>query len=144
MKSIIAIPIGLLILLALFIPRYLSDTKMNEKLQAVEITKFTTDKEKYGSYEEMKIYVTIKSSKNFGNVKVNVFGIKPHNYAYINDSKIVNLTTGENEIIFSEKTPYCTSGCGGVYPGPYNLHAEVFLDEKLISTSFTTIELVSG
>lgn len=152
-KIFIGILIGSLILLILTIPRYFLTTKMNETIQTttkaneatqtIEIIKFVTDKEKYGSYEEMKVYATIKSSENFENVKINIFGIKPYNYAYINDSKTVNLTTGENEIIFSEKTPHCTSGCGGVYPGSYNLYIEVFLSGELVSNSSTTIELIS-
>lgn len=113
-----------------------------QEIPNAEIIKFATNKKTYGSYEEMKISVIVRSSKNF-QAKVNVSGIKPHSHAYINDSRLVNLTTGENEITFFEKTPHCTSGCGGVYPGPYDLNVEIFVKETLVADSITTINLVS-
>ncbi|MEM5879139.1 MAG: hypothetical protein QXU74_01460 [Candidatus Aenigmatarchaeota archaeon] len=115
-----------------------------QETSEIEILNFTTDKNTYSSYEDMKISLLIKSSKDLENVTIRVWGIKPRNYAYINDSKIVNLKEGENEITFTEKTPYCTSGCGGVYPGPYDLNAEVWINGKSVANSTKTINLVKG
>jgi hypothetical protein len=78
------------------------------------------------------------------NITVNVWGIKPYNYAYINESKTLNLKRGENEIVFLARTPYCTSGCGGVYPGLYDLYAEVFMNDEKIANTTTKINLVQG
>jgi hypothetical protein len=116
----------------------------NQETSNVEVLNFSTDKKTYGSYEDMKISVLLKSSKNLENVSVNVFGIRPRVYAYVNETKIVNLKKGENEVVFLAKTPYCTSGCGGVYPGPYDLYVKVFVNGEEIANSKTTINLVQG
>jgi hypothetical protein len=129
-----------LILSLIFIPNLNLETKNRQ----IEILNFTTDKKTYGSYEEMKILVLLKSPKDVENVTINVFGIRPRVYAYVNESKIVNLKEGENEIVFLAKTPYCTSGCGGVYPGPYDLYAKVFFNGKEVTNSTTTINLAQG
>jgi hypothetical protein len=123
---------------------FVSNLNLETKNQEIEILKFTTDKKTYGSYEEMKISVLLKSPKDVENVAINVFGIMPRVYAYVNESKIVNLKEGENEIVFLTKTPYCTSGCGGVYPGPYDLYAKVFFKGEEVTNSTTTINLVQG
>jgi hypothetical protein len=116
----------------------------NQETSSIEILNFSTDKKTYGSYEDMKISVLLRSLKNFENVTINVFGIRPRVYAYINESKIVNLEEGKNEIVFLAKTPYCTSGCGGVYPGPYDLFVKVFVNGEEMTTSTTKINLVQG
>jgi hypothetical protein len=116
----------------------------NQETSSIEILNFSTDKKTYGSYEDMKISVLLRSPKKFENVTINVFGIRPRVYAYINESKIVDLEEGKNEIVFLAKTPYCTSGCGGVYPGPYDLFVKVFVNGEEMSTSTTKINLVQG
>jgi hypothetical protein len=110
----------------------------------IQITNFTTDKNTYGSNENMSIMVAVASTKAVDGVQIKVFGVKPYNYAYVNLDRKVNLSEGPNEIFFSAETPYCTAGCGGVYPGPYELHAEVFLNESQAANSTITIRLISG
>ncbi|MEM7821470.1 MAG: hypothetical protein QXX38_01510 [Candidatus Aenigmatarchaeota archaeon] len=92
----------------------------------------------------MKIFLVLKASKNLENVSIKIWGIKPRNYAYVDLSKTVNLMVGENKIAFTTKTPFCTSGCGGVFPGPYELYAEVFVENEKVSNSSLTINLVKG
>ncbi len=108
----------------------------------MSIKSFTTDKETYGSEEDMKITIIIHSDAEIKNLTARVSGIKPYRTAFIDNSKTVDVVSGDNEIIFSEKTPYCTSGCGGVYPGPYNLNAEIFINGEMAANSTTTINLV--
>ncbi len=108
----------------------------------IEIAMLTTDKNTYGSHEDMKVSVLIRSSKSFENVTVSLSGIKPYNHAYVKESKIVNLFQGENEIVFYVKTPYCTSGCGGVYPGPYDINAEILINGEQVANSSTKVNLV--
>jgi len=110
----------------------------------LQITEFKTDKNTYSSYEEMKISLKLKSSEDLENVTIVVWGIKPRNYAYVNVSKNVDLKKGENEFFISAKTPRCTSGCGGVYPGPYELNAEVWFNGKALANSNLRINLVSN
>lgn len=107
----------------------------------VQILNFSTDKSTYSSKETLKATVIINSSIQLNGVRVNLWGIKPRGYAYINDTKIVNLSAGKNEITFLATTPYCTRGCGGVFPGPYELKVEIYLNEKLLDSSVTTITL---
>jgi len=118
--------------------------KTNQEIPVIEILSFSTDKDTYSSNEEIRIFVSLKTSKEMENVTVNVWGIKPYNYAYINESKTLNLKRGENEIVFLAKTPYCTSGCGGVRPGPYNLYVEVFANGEEMANTTTKINLIQG
>ena len=111
---------------------------------ALEIKDFTTDKKIYGSYETLTAYLIISSSEEMQDVVIKLTGIKPYNRAYINGSQTVNLNSGENEIIFTEQTPRCTSGCGGVYPGPYDLDIEVFVEENLVASSTVSINLTNN
>ncbi|MEM5793191.1 MAG: hypothetical protein QXY45_02425 [Candidatus Aenigmatarchaeota archaeon] len=116
-------------------------TSLNNR--GIDIIDFRTDKDTYSSFEEIRISLLIKSSGNFQDVQVNVLGIKPRQYYYINESKIINLTKGYNEISFISKTPHCTSGCGGVYPGPYNITSEVLLNGKFVCNKTIQINLIS-
>ncbi len=109
----------------------------------IEIATLTTDKDTYGSHEDMEVSVLVRSSESLENATVSLSGIKPYNRAYVKESKTVNLSRGENEIVFNAKTPYCTSGCGGVYPGPYDINAEILINGEQVANSSTTINLVS-
>lgn len=119
-------------------------TKTESENIQLEIKDFTTDKKTYASNEELKASLTVLSSGEVKGALVKLTGIKPSNYAYINSSQTVNLIPGKNEIIFTETTPYCTSGCGGVYPGPYNLNIEVFIEENLSAGSAALINLTDN
>ncbi|MFH1587622.1 MAG: hypothetical protein ABID38_07230 [Candidatus Diapherotrites archaeon] len=114
--------------------------------QETEITialSISTDKESYGSNEEIIIIVTATASKNVENALVKVWGITPGTKNYIEAEETVTLNQGENEIEFIGQTPFCTKGCGGVYPGPYSLHASVEINGEEMAKAETTIELVS-
>lgn len=102
-----------------------------------------TDKEVYGSYELVRILVVVDSPADVDDASLTVWGIRPGNYAHINRTRPVNLTQGENRFLFGAKTPYCTSGCGGVYPGPYDVVAELTVGLETVSAK-TVINLVRG
>ena len=108
----------------------------------IKISEFSTNKETYGSYEEMIVSVVVVSSKNLKNVTINLFGIQPYRFAYINESKTVDIAAGKTQISFAVKTPSCTSGCGGVYPGSYEIHTEVLIDGMVVAKSTKNITLV--
>jgi len=109
----------------------------------IEIKEFKTDKENYGSYEKIQFSVKISSKKDIENVEIKITGIQPYQRPYINKSKITNLAAGENIFYIEAETPYCTSGCGGVYPGPYAVHASIFIDGELIVSAENSINLVA-
>jgi hypothetical protein len=119
------------------------EAKTEPETVQVEIKDFTTDKDIYGSNEELRASSTVLSPGGIKGVMIKLIGIKPNNYAYINSSQTVDLNSGENEIIFIVITPHCTSGCGGVYPGPYDLNVEVFVEEKLVASSTVSITLTN-
>ncbi len=112
-------------------------------LNAEIILSVSTDKNEYGSHEEAIITVAAMVSENIEGVTVKVWGITPYSKNYIESEKIVDLIEGENLIEFVEITPYCTAGCGGVYPGPYDLHALIELNGKEIAKTKTSIILSS-
>ena len=109
----------------------------------IEIKEFKTDKETYGSYEEIQISLKVFSKNEIKDVEIKIKGIQPGRYAYINEFKVVNLAEGENAVFFEAQMPYCTSGCGGVFPGPYDIYANIFVEEDLIESAITTINLIS-
>lgn len=115
----------------------------NAGLNAEISISVSTDKEEYGSHEEAAIAVTANASKSVKGVTVKVWGITPYSKNYLESKKTVDLKEGENLIEFFETTPYCTAGCGGVYPGPYDLHASIELNGKEITRAKITIILAS-
>ncbi len=110
----------------------------------IDISDFSSDKEEYKSHEEIKLSVSVQSSEKAENIAVRVWGIRPRSYSYIDSTKAVSLEKGNNEILFDEKAPPCTSGCGGVNPGPYDIHAEILADGEIVSDSKITIDLARG
>ncbi len=121
-----------------------SEDSNSQSISDVNILSFETDKKIYGSYEEIKVTAVVKSHIQIQDINARLTGIKPYNYDYIDKSKVVDINSGEKEIIFFVKTPHCTSGCGGVYPGPYSIDIELTAGEEVLASSSTTIELVSG
>ena len=115
----------------------------NLDLNDVEISlSISTDKEEYGSNEEAIITVIASASKGIENVTVKVWGITPYSKNYIESEKTIDLEKGENTITFVETTPYCTVGCGGVYPGSYELYASVEFNGKKLAKTETIITLI--
>ncbi|MFP4423948.1 MAG: hypothetical protein ACLFP2_01825 [Candidatus Woesearchaeota archaeon] len=112
------------------------------KNQDVRIINFETEKYAYGSHENLKATVKIESAIKAGG-KARLIGIKPHTYHHIDNTKRLDLNKGENKIVFNVKTPHCTSGCGGVYPGPYDITIQLSLNDTVVAESTKTIELVS-
>lgn len=103
----------------------------------------STDRKVYSSREDIQIIVKAAASKQ-ANATVKVWGIMPSRRKYIEAEKTLKLKQGYNLIEFSETSPSCTSGCGGVNPGLYAITATVEEDEELIATAETMIELVKG
>ena len=113
-------------------------------LNRVEVNlSVSTDKNEYGSNEEAIITVIASASEGIEKVTVKVWGITPYSKNYIENEKTIDLEKGENTIEFVETTPYCTAGCGGVYPGPYNLYASVEYYGKEIAKAQIEITLTS-
>ena len=109
----------------------------------IEIKEFKTDKENYGSHEKVQFSVKIWSKKDIDEAEIKITGIQPYQRFYIDKAKITSLTAGENIFYIEAETPYCTSGCGGVYPGPYDVYASIFIGGKLIQSAENSINLVS-
>ncbi|MEM0360609.1 MAG: hypothetical protein QXK06_04720 [Candidatus Diapherotrites archaeon] len=103
----------------------------------------STDKNQYGSNEKATITVTASVSESLKNAKIKIWGIKPYSKNYIESEKVVDLSEGQNTIEFVETTPYCTAGCGGVFPGPYDLFTSVEFNGLELAKAKTEITLVS-
>ncbi len=115
----------------------------NADLNAEISLSVSTGKEEYGSHEEAVITVIATASEGIESAVVKIWGVAPYSKNYIESEKTVDLNEGENLIEFVETTPYCTAGCGGVYPGPYDLHASVEANGKELAGAKTTITLAS-
>ncbi len=108
----------------------------------VKITEFNTDKPTYSSYEEIELKINLLAETEIKNAEIRVAGIQPHQIAYLKEEKIIDLPKGESTILIESQAPSCTSGCGGVYPGPYDITVELLVEDNLIDSRTTTIELV--
>ncbi|HDP73683.1 MAG TPA: hypothetical protein ENN46_01865 [Candidatus Woesearchaeota archaeon] len=108
--------------------------------EAIEISTFISDKQVYSSQEDITFTVAVASPEE-SEVKAVVKGIKPYSRNYIEVEETHILHKGDNQLSFSSKTPYCTSGCGGVNPGEHDITLEVFKEGDLITNKTITIEL---
>ncbi len=101
----------------------------------------STDKSSYGSSENIMISVGVSSSSEIPEATVKVRGIYAGGMHRISSEESFSLVQGDNSFLFSEKTPYCTSGCGGVHAGQYSITAELEVNGKTIALSETQITL---
>jgi len=106
----------------------------------LEIESFESDKKNYSSRERIVLTARISSSED-AQVLTKVFGIRPRDYDHIKIEKTIALKKGENLITYQEFTPSCTSGCSGVYPGPYEMHIELYFDDRTVDFETIVIEL---
>ncbi|MGM5482670.1 MAG: hypothetical protein ACQESF_04370 [Nanobdellota archaeon] len=118
------------------------DNKSNYEndIENIEIANFTTDNNVYGSKQKIRAVAVVKSSDNI-KLKTRFHGIQPYRFPHIEQLKAVNLTAGENKINFTATTPYCTSGCGGVYPGYYQVSVELINKTGLLASKNISIRL---
>lgn len=109
----------------------------------ITIENFSTHKAVYGSREKIEFRTDIRSVGR-QTVKIEISGIKPGAYAYLNITQEAELEKGDNKLSFSALTPACTSGCGGVLPGNYNTDLKVnSATGELLGSAILKIELVS-
>ena len=109
-----------------------------------EIPAFLTSKEVYSSKEELNITVVINSTLGVDGIEVRLYGIQARGRNWIDRTTAIDLNKGRNTLVFNETTPNCTSGCGGIYPGPYDLNIELWAGGKLLAKASKAIELVKG
>lgn len=98
-----------------------------------------TDKELYHSGEMMHIAFDINSPVAINNLSVRFYGIHAGNYR-LDQTKIVNLTKGENTIRIDYNAPSCY-GCAGISPGIYQISADVIYDEEILTNTSVDIEI---
>ncbi|MCX6801549.1 MAG: hypothetical protein NT067_00395 [Candidatus Diapherotrites archaeon] len=115
----------------------------NTALQ-VQITGFSTDKNVYSSSQQLKASIVLNASKGAGGITARLHGINANGSDKVDETKTIDVNAGHNTIEFLETTPYCTAGCGGVFPGPYDLFFEVSDESGLLAQASATIELVKG
>ncbi len=121
------------------------EQRLQPKQEALEINMGVfTDKSEYGSHQLAIIIVDANASERVEKAVVKIWGIKPYDRSFIVDEKQLDLQQGNNRIVFTETTPYCTAGCGGVYPGPYDINASVEIGGKEIAVAHATITLVKS
>jgi len=103
----------------------------------------STGKAVYSSNEDVEIRVEVIASRPAETVGIRVWGISPQGFDYLSAGKSVDLEKGLNVVEFVEKTPYCTSGCGGVNPGSYKIFAAAEVLGEEVVFAETDINLVS-
>lgn len=126
-KTIYIIGIILLVIFLSFL--VIARLKENGK-NNLEIKSILLDKSEYGSLEDVLFKVTINSQKT-EECEIKIKGIKPSQTYYIDISKEVKVVSGENNYELVAKTPRCTSGCGGVRPGEYEMIGEIICNREL-------------
>ncbi len=110
----------------------------------IEIQNFKSDKDTYGSREKIQFSLLLLSNNDIKEAEIKINGIQPYQYAYINKSKMISLNQGENTIIIEAEAPTCTSGCGGVRPGPYDIVADILINNEIIESEIIIINLTEN
>jgi len=123
----------------------LEKTKDSVPKDFPEVTlSITSDKNTYSSHEPIVFTITANCSEAIEDAVIRVYGIRPRSAYYLDNFEVFDLEKGINTVTFDETTPNCTSGCGGVYPGPYDVNVSLELNNKLLAEAQTIIELVKG
>jgi len=99
------------------------------------------DRYSYRSGETAIVTLEVSSARSADAV-VNIWSSSNTGVMFIDESREVQLKPGSNDVEFSILMPFCTSGCGGVFPGLYTLNASVESGGKVVAVSETTIELL--
>lgn len=110
----------------------------------IKIGDFLSDKNIYGSREKIYFTLEIWSESNIEKALIKIKGIEPYNYAYINKSKEIILYPGKNTFVVEAEAPSCTSGCGGVSSGAYDIHSEIIINNQTIDRAEITINLTDN
>ncbi len=110
----------------------------------IEIKEFNSDKDTYGSREKVIFSLLILSDHKIDRAELSISGIRPYQYAYINKLEEINLARGQNMISIEAETPICTSGCGGVGPGPYDITADILVNHEIIASQTIIINLIEN
>lgn len=109
----------------------------------LQILSFSAEGSSYGSNEMAVFMLSVNSSQKIKNVQVLLKGVKPYNNYYMEASETYALTNDLNELSIGAQTPHCTSGCGGVKPGDYDVTVEIKINGELKASATTTINLHS-
>ena len=96
------------------------------------IQDISTDKDIYHSSEIVNLELIVYSGADLENVIIKAKGIKNR----FNEEKILNITTGANNVSFSYQLPRCNV-CGGIAAGEYPLYCEVDHNGVTVSDSIT-------
>jgi len=107
----------------------------------VQISEFTLNKETFSSNDEVQATIVIETGMEITGASARLYGIKASGINRIDSLNITDLLEGKNTVEFNTKTPNCTTGCGGVYPGQYGLTVEIIKDGEVLATSTKTIGL---
>jgi hypothetical protein len=112
---------------------------LNEKPAIVNITSVSTDKDVYHSKERMEINISIFSSKVQDGYHVTVVGIMDsRGNLRLAEEQSVNLTEGENNVIFRYDLPIC-SRCAGLKAGDYFINVSVIDNRSIVANASHTI-----
>jgi len=113
-----------------------------ETKASVSVKEFELNKEVFSSHEDLNARIVIESNQRVTGIEVRLTGITVGSGAKIYRAVFTDLKEGENEFFFSQKTPSSTSGCGGVFPGIYEVKVEIAKGENLLAEQTKEIELV--
>jgi len=109
-----------------------SGGEVTENPTPAEIQTLQADRPLYHSAEVMNISVVVYSSTSLENVNVTLTGVNNR----INELKVVNLTPGENSMLFTHQLPSCNT-CGGIKPNNYDIYAIVEYDNVTVKKYIT-------
>lgn len=98
-----------------------------------------TSGEVFKSSQQMNITVAVNSEESIENAYVKVYGINS-NRNRLNELHNMNLSKGLQFISIVYTTPSCF-GCAGITPGPYNITAELIINDELVDSKTVEIEI---
>ena len=101
----------------------------------------STDSYDYLSGQQMKITITINTTQNLQNVRLQLYGIRSKYDIYkLNQEDQLNLTSGTHTLTYNYNTPTCSS-CAGLSSGEYSISTKLLLDGEELATTQTMINI---
>ena len=105
----------------------------------LDTMRITTDKELYHSGEIIHITANINSPMELNNITIRFYGIHASRYR-LDQTKIVNLYKGNNNITLDYNAPRCY-GCAGINPGTYEICTDVIYNGKSLANATINVEI---
>jgi len=94
--------------------------------------------------DEMNITISFNASRPLSHVKIALVGITNYRgHHYLNQQAFFDLLPGENEYMFTQRIPSCST-CSGLSYGEYSVDVTLSQNDEVLAAYNHTIEIVQS